>query len=91
MANSRAGNVLVIDTAAEFNEVLRIKAVKIVNANAGAQTSTIKAGGSSGTIVYSNEVGATSDDWEEVSIRFTKGDQAYVTPGTDCTVYLYLK
>jgi hypothetical protein len=91
LANTRKGNVLIIDTAAEFNEVLRIKGVKVVNANAGSQTSTIEYGGSSGTVAYTKTLAATSESFEEVKMRFTYGDQCYVTPGTDCTVYLYIE
>lgn len=91
MANTRKGNVLIIDTAAQFDEELRIEAVKVVNANAGAQTSTIKVGGSGGTTVYSSAVGASSEKHEEVCIRLAKGKQTYITPGTTCTLYVYLK
>lgn len=91
MANARSNNVLIIDTAAQFDETLDIESIKVVNGNAGSQTSTIKTGGSSGQVVYTSAVGATSEKWEEVCIRLKKSDAAYVTPGTDCTVYIYLK
>jgi hypothetical protein len=91
LANTRKGNVVKVDTSAEFNEVLRIERVKVVNANAGSQTSTIKSGGSGGTIVYTKTLAASTEAVEDVPMRFTYGDQCYVTVGTDCTVYLYLE
>ena len=91
MANARKGNVLLIDTAAAFDEALRIQRIKVVNANAGTQTSTIKVGGSSGTAVWSKAVTATTEATDDLPIRISATDAAYITPGTTCTLYIYLE
>jgi hypothetical protein len=91
MSNTRSGNVWIVDTAAQFDESVCITGVKVVNANGSAQTSTIKSGGSSGTTVYTTSVSANSEKYEELKIALKKGEAIYITPGTSCTIYLYLE
>lgn len=86
MANSRAGNVILVDTTATtVAEAIEISAIKYI----GASTSsvTLKAGTSSGNVLW--EESATTNVFNEVQIREKDGVHVVIT-GT-AKVYLYLK
>lgn len=85
MSNTRAGNVIVVDTSAQFIDATRICGVRY---EAGTTSSvTIKEGSSSGNVLYF--VDGSTDLFEEVEIRSMQG--IYVTmAGTGAKAYIYL-
>lgn len=85
MANTRANNVIAVDTSALFDEELDIKSIKYIAGETNPSAS-IKADSSTGTTVW--ETADTGERVDEVCIRLRK---AYVTVASGTKVYLYLK
>lgn len=86
MANSRAGNVVVVDTTGTtVAEGIHIVGIKYIGAASG--TATLKAGSSSGNPLW--EESGTANVFNQVDIK--EKDGVHVILGTTAKVYLYLK
>lgn len=85
MSNTRAGNVIRVDTSAAFTDVRRIKEIKYVGAANG--TASIKKTDSGGNLMW--EAAGTSNVVDEVSLRSPTG--IYVTLTNSAVIYLYLE
>jgi hypothetical protein len=85
MANTESGNVIRVDTTANFTHARNIEAIKYVGGAAG--TAQIEGNGSdSDLILWSHSGNVTVQD--NVCIRDSKGVRVEVS---DAVVYLYLK
>jgi hypothetical protein len=86
MANTRAANVMCIDTDADFTGPLLIEGIRFVPAGVSPSV-TIKQDSSSGDKLYEN---SNSDaEFNEVCIRASTGISVALT-GTGSKVYIYL-
>lgn len=84
MANHREGNVIYVDTSAQFSDIRNVKSIKYFGA--GSSSITIKAGSSTGKNLWFED--SSSDVYNgEVCIRSDKG--IYVTVSGSATVYIY--
>ena len=84
MANTRGGNVIVVDTSAAFVDAKSIKAIKYVGSASG--TASLKVDGTSGNVVW--EEAGESNVFNEVNLSNSGG--FYVTVTNSAKVYLYL-
>lgn len=84
MANTRAGNVIRVDTSADFSDVRSIKGIKYVGDTNG--TAVIKKENTSGNRLW--ERSGTNQQFDEACIRCNTGIRVEVTNGA--VVYLYL-
>ena len=84
MANHRQANVIFVDTTEDFLDVRYVRAVKYIGA--AASTAKIVADGSGGDDLW--EENATTNSYDEVFIRNSKGIRVEIT-GT-AKVYLYV-
>lgn len=87
MANTRAGNVIIVDTSAAFEDARYIKAIRY-EAGTGTPTVTIKKGSSSGTVMYFAD--GANDLFEQVSIASPQGIHVTLA-GTGTKAYIYLE
>jgi len=89
MANTRAQNVWVIDTAAQIDGSFCIDNVKLIGGS-GASTVTIKADSTSGAVVYQARAAINTDNYDhDIELEVKNG--MYVTvSGTGAIAYLYL-
>lgn len=86
MANTRAGNVIRVDTSAAFVEAKSICGVKYIGASSG--TGSIKADSTSGNLMW-EESGTANVSNPELEMYSTGG--VYVTVTNGAVVYLYLE
>lgn len=86
MANTRSGNVIIVDTTAAFVDAVNIVAVRY-EAGSGSPSVTIKADSSGGTVVYF--VDGANDLFEQVPIQ-CRGGIHVTMAGTGTKAYLYL-
>jgi len=84
MANHRVGNVIFVDTSADFAGVLHVKALKYIGITSG--TATIKKTNTSGNVMW--QASGTADSQEDVSLRSFNGLRVEVTNGAKVYVYL---
>lgn len=87
MANTRANNVIVVDTSAAFEGPLYIKAVKYVAGAGASPAANIKQESATGTTIY--EASGSGNLFEQACINAASG--AYVTITDGAKLYLYLK
>lgn len=85
MANTRAGNVIKVDTSGAIAGPVFIQSLKYIGNTSG--TASIKEESSSGNDLWEEEGDANIHD--EVCISAGKG--VYVTVANGAVVYLYLK
>lgn len=85
MANSRAGNVIRVDTSAAFTSARNIVAIKYIGASSG--TASIKKTASDGIPLW--EESGSTNTFNEVPVRSSTG--IYVTVTNSAVVYIYLK
>lgn len=85
MANTRAGNVIRVDTTATFEDARNIVAIKYIGAASG--TASIAKNGGGGGVVWSES--GTTNVFNEVCIRTPQG--VTVTIGSGAVVLIYLK
>lgn len=86
MANTRSGNVIIVDTTAAFVDAVNIVAVRY-EAGSSTPSVTIKADSSGGTVVYFAD--GANDLFEQVPIRCNGGVHVTIG-GTSTKAYLYL-
>lgn len=87
MANTRGGNVIIVDTSAAFVDATRIKAVRY-EPGTGTPSVTLKKASSGGNTIYFAD--GSTDLFEEVDVVSMGG--VYVSlAGTGTKAYLYLK
>lgn len=86
MANSRAANVIRVDTTADFEGPINISAIKYIGAESGS--AVIEANGSDSDLKLWEESGA-SNTFNQVCIRDARGVRVEVS--NNAVVYLYLK
>jgi hypothetical protein len=87
MANTRAGNVIRIDTSADFSDVRDIVAIKYIGAASG--TATIKRENTSGDIMWSES--GTTNIFNEVQMRSPDGFRFEVTNSAVLLIYCRIK
>jgi hypothetical protein len=89
MANTRAGNVVRVDTSANFSNVREIATIKYIGITSGTCviTKATDAGDSSGSKLYEAS-GATNELALDLDIRVNRG--VYVSVANGAVVYLYL-
>jgi len=85
MANAREGNVIRVDTSADFADVRSFCGIKYVGAASG--TAAVKAENSSGDQIWEHSGNVIVFD--QVKIRSDKGVRVEVA--NSAVVYLYLK
>lgn len=86
MANTRAGNVVRIDTTADLTDIRSICGIKYIgNTNGTARVEKYVAAGN-GNLLWEQD--GTSDLFEDVQIRSNVGIRVEITNGA--VVYLYL-
>ncbi len=85
MANARRGNVIRVDTSADFLDVRDIVAIKYIGNTSG--TGKVHAGSSSGTILW--EESGTANVHNQVCIYDNGGIHVAVT--NSAVVYIYTK
>jgi len=85
MANYRRGNVVFVDTTdSNFADIRNVKAVKYIgNTNGTANIKCL----STGSVLW--QADGTTDLFEDVCIRNSKGIEVEVTNGA--TVFVYIK
>ncbi len=90
MSNTRAGNVIKVDTSANFPDVQNIHAIKYVGASSGTAviTKAIAAGTNGGNNLWV-ESGTANLYNPNLDIRCPTG--VYVAVASSAVVYLYLK
>lgn len=86
MANTRAGNVVRVDTTANFTDIKSIRGIKYIGNTSG--TARVEKWNAAGTGNLLWEADGTTDVFEEVSIRCNVGVRVEVTNGA--AVYIYL-
>lgn len=86
MANTRAGNVIRVDTSAAFTDVRNVRSIKYIGASSG--TASIKKTDSSGNVMWS-ATGTTDQVDNDLCIRCPTG--IYVTVTNSAVVLLYLE
>jgi hypothetical protein len=89
MSNTRAGNVIRVDTSANFTDVRNIETIKYIGASSGTAviTKAVAAADNSGNKLY--EASGTSNELAHgLEIRCPTG--VYVAVSNSAVVYLYL-
>lgn len=86
MANTRAGNVILVDTSATFSDVRSVKTIKYIGATSG--TAIIKKTDTNGKNLW-EESGDSTVYNQDVCIRCATGLRVEVT--NNAKVYLYLE
>jgi hypothetical protein len=86
MSNTRAGNVIRVDTSAALTDVRNVRTVKYLGASSG--TASIKKTDTNGAILWSAS-GSSDQVDQDLYIRCNTG--IYVTVASSAVVLLYLE
>ena len=94
MANTRAGNVIRVDTSANFTDVREIRTIKFIGhssvvAGEITVTAAVAAGDNSGHLLWDNG-NLTTTDSAEHELHIVCGDGVYVNVAHGAVIYLYL-
>ena len=94
MANTRAGNVIRVDTSANFTDVREIHTIKFIGHSsvvAGEVTVTagVAAADNSGHLLWDNG-NVTTSDIVDHDLGLQCGDGVYVNVAHGAVIYLYL-
>lgn len=93
MANTRAGNVIRVDTSANFTDIREVHALKFIGhssvvAGEVTLTAAVPAGDNSGHLLWDNG-NTTTTDLLEHGLCIVCGDGIYVNVAHGAVVYLY--
>jgi len=86
MANTRAANVIRVDTTAAFSGPLFVQSIKYIGSSSAS--ATVRSGSASGNTLW-QESGASNVHNADVCLK--AGDGLHVTITNSSVVYLYLK